>query len=109
MQKIALLVLGLAATLTTSALADKPEPATKPIKETRPAQMTCADFIALTDVERPKLVYWAEGFNRKGKPEDVIFDVEAADRIVPVIVEVCKREPRESFLKKAKEEFKKNP
>ena len=32
----------------------------------KPGEMTCEDFVALADVERPKIIYWAEGFNRKG-------------------------------------------
>lgn len=54
--------------------------------------MTCEDFVALEDVQKPKVIYWAEGFNRKGKAEDAVFDVEATDRLVLVLVEVCKKD-----------------
>ena len=65
------------------------------------------EFLSFDEVARPKLVYWAEGFNQKGKPEDAVFDVETTERLVPVLVEVCRKEPHESFWKKVKEEFKK--
>jgi acid stress chaperone HdeA len=108
-----LLAIGISASLAGSALADNAVKADKAAKAdkvttgTKPAKMTCQDFIELDEVARPKLVYWAEGVNRKGKPEDAVFDVEMTDRLVPVLVEVCKKEPKESFWKKAKVEFKK--
>lgn len=71
------------------------------------AKMTCTDFLALDEVIKPKLVYWAEGYNKKGKPDDAEFDVVTTDRLVPVLVEVCKRSPQEQFLKKANEEANK--
>ena len=73
----------------------------------KPSKMTCQDFLALDDVSQPKVVYWTEGFNQKGKPDDVMFDTEATDRLVPVLIEVCKKEPTASFWKKTKAEFKK--
>ena len=114
-----LLVIAISTALAGTALADKPAATDKPaktdkaatpakmVKGPKPAKMTCEDFIALDEVSRPKLVYWAEGFNRKGKPEDAVFDVDTTDRLVPVLVEVCTKAPKESFWKKVKEEFKK--
>lgn len=115
MKQLSLLVIGMSASLAASALAaDKPAKPEKPakaekaaVKGPKPAKMTCEDFIALDEVSKPKLVYWAEGFNRKGKPDDAVFDVDTTDRLVPVLVEVCTKAPKESFWKKAKEEFKK--
>jgi hypothetical protein len=71
------------------------------------AKMTCTDFLALDEVVKPKLVYWAEGYNKKGKPDNAEFDVITTDRLVPVLVEVCKKAPQEQFLKKANEEANK--
>lgn len=120
MKKTMLLAIGTVAALSGSARADKtdkndktaktakaPVNAEKATKATKPAKMTCEDFIALEDVARPKLVYWAEGYNRKGKLEDATFDVESTDRLVPVMVEVCQKEPKASFWQKVKNEFKK--
>lgn len=109
-------VLGVALLAMSSSvsLADKPEKSNEPAKSekstsataVKPTKMTCEEFLALDEVSRPKVVYWAEGFDRKGKPE-AVFDVETTDRVVPVVVEACKKAPTESFWKKVKEEFKK--
>jgi hypothetical protein len=107
MKTTTLLAILVSAALASSAQADKPVKVDKPVSGTKPAKMTCEEFLALDEVARPKLVYWAEGANRKGKPEDAVFDVETTDRLVPVLVEVCTKAPRESFWTKAKAEFKK--
>jgi hypothetical protein len=119
MKRRLLLTIGISAVLAGPARAEKPAPtathdkaaktdqAAKVVKGTQPAKMTCEEFLALEDVVKPKVVYWAEGFDRKGKAEDASFDVETTDRLVPVIIEVCQKEPKGSFWKKVKAEFKK--
>lgn len=88
--------------------ADKtPAPIAKTTAAAKPTKMTCEAFIALDEVSRPKVVYWAEGFNSNGKPDDAVFDVESTEHLVPVLVEECKAAPKESFWKKVKAEFKK--
>jgi len=113
---VLLMAIGASVVLANSAQADKSAKtdkasktakAEKGSKVTKPAKITCEEFLAFDEVARPKLVYWAEGFNQKGKPEDAVFDVETTERLVPVLVEVCRKEPHESFWKKVKEEFKK--
>ena len=69
--------------------------------------MTCEEFLAFDEVTRPKLVYWAEGMNKKGKVEDATFDIETTDTLVPVLIEDCRAAPKDSFWKKVKAEFKK--
>jgi len=61
----------------------------------KPGEMTCEDFVALADVERPKIIYWAEGFNRKGKPVDAVVDVRETDKLVPVLVAECAKSPKQ--------------
>ena len=123
MRKMMMLAIGLSAVVASSALAvqpndktakveqtakvDKVPAATKTAKAANPEKMTCEEFLALEEVLKPKVVYWAEGVNRKGKVEDATFDVETTDRLVPVIIEVCEKEPKASFWKKLKAEFKK--
>ncbi len=87
---------------TPSLAADKSTTAS-----TKPAKMSCEDFIALDDVVKPKVVYWAAGVNRKGKPEDAVVDIEKTDRLVPVLIEECTKTPKQSFWSKVKVEFKK--
>jgi hypothetical protein len=74
---------------------------------TKPAKMSCEDFIALDDVVKAKVVYWAEGLNRKGKPEDAVVDIVETDNLVPVLVEECSKTPKQSFWVAANGEFKK--
>ncbi|HEY4184189.1 MAG TPA: HdeA/HdeB family chaperone [Polyangia bacterium] len=99
-------------TATGTAMAKDGKPAgegTAAPKTTKPGKMMCEEFLSLDEVMRPKVVYWAEGFNKKGKPEDAVFDVESTDRMVPTLVEVCQQEPKASFMKKVKAEAKKTP
>lgn len=73
---------------------------------TRSSKMTCADFIAMDDVSRPKVVYWFDGFDRKGKPEEVI-DFERNEHLVPILVEECTKDPGHLLSQKVKHVQKK--
>jgi hypothetical protein len=64
----------------------------------KPADMTCEQFLMLDDVVRPKVVYWAEGFDKKGKPDEVIFDVEKTDNYYPVLVTECSKAPKDKLV-----------
>ena len=70
-------------------------------------KMTCEDFLVIEDTFKPKVVYWAAAYGKGGKPEAAILDVEGTEKVVPVIIEVCKKAPKESFWQKVKAEFKK--
>ena len=107
--RLAVLALGASTAFASTALAgdSSMDGGAAQAKKLKPSKMTCQDFLALDDVSQPKVVYWTEGFNRKGKPDDVIFDTETTDRLVPVVIEECKKEPTASFWKKTKAEFKK--
>jgi hypothetical protein len=70
----------------------------------KPATMTCEEFVALDDVVQPKVVYWNEGFiNNKGKRVDPIFDIEATDQLIPVLITECQKTPKASLKEKLKE------
>jgi acid stress chaperone HdeA len=71
------------------------------------AKMTCEDFMGLEDSFRPKAVYWAIAYGEGGKPESAGISVEGIERIVPVVIQDCKKTPKESFWQKVKAEFKK--
>ena len=113
MKNIALMAIGLSAAVATAAMAatpampDKSAMATaKPAKAIKPAELTCEEFLSYDEVTRPQIVYWSEGLNGKGKPEDAVIDVERTNRLVPVLVEDCTREPKSSYWQKMKQEFK---
>lgn len=94
----------MAAPPTVSAKGSKADASTKAMK---PAKLSCEEFLAVDEVTRPAIVYWAEGVNSKGKPEDAVVDVERTNRLVPVLIEECKTEPKASFWTKVKVELKK--
>ena len=83
----------------------KPLANKKPATSARPAKMSCQDFIELDDVIKPKVVYWAEGFNKQGKAADSVVDVAETDRLVPVLVTECKAEPKLTFWQRLKSHF----
>jgi hypothetical protein len=71
----------------------------------KPVKMTCDEFVAVDDAVKPKLVYWAEGFNAKGKPVDQIVDVERTDKLIPVLITECKETPKATFWQRVKKHF----
>jgi acid stress chaperone HdeA len=89
-------------TIATWAAADTAGAVQKPL-----GNMTCEDFLGMDDVVQPKAVYWAVAYGQGGKPEAAVLDVDATEQLVPVIIEECKKAPKESFWKKVKAEVKK--
>jgi len=71
-----------------------------------PTRMTCEPFVALDDVAKPNIVYWAEGFNTKdGGPTGAVVDIAETDRLVPVIVTECEEAPRLTLWQKVEKYF----
>jgi len=70
-------------------------------------KMTCEEFLVLEDTFKPKVVYWAVAYGKGGKPEAAVLDVEGTEKVVPIIVEECKKAPKASFWQKVKAEVKK--
>lgn len=93
----------IATALTSAALAATPAAATTAnAAMKKPAKMTCEEFIALDDVQKPKVVYWAEGFSKKGKPVDSVVDLDETDRLIPILVTECKETPKLTLWQKIK-------
>jgi acid stress chaperone HdeA len=113
MKQFVLTAIGLSIIATTSVLADSPTTAQPPAmsgkaaKAIKPTTLTCEEFLSYDDVTRPQIVYWSEGLNRQGKPEDAVIDVDRTNRLVPVLIEDCTKEPSASYWTKMKQEFKK--
>ena len=76
--------------ISTAALAANPS-----------TKMTCEEFIQLDEVSRPKLVYWLDGFDRKSNAIETV-DFDQNDRLVPVLVEECTKNPKHLLAKKIK-------
>ena len=71
------------------------------------AKMTCEDFVGLDESFQPKAVYWAVAYGKGGKPEADEVAVEGVETVVPVVVQECKKAPKESFWEKVKAEWRK--
>ena len=69
-------------------------------------KMTCDDFLGIEESFKPKVVYWAVAYGKGGKPESAGVDIEGTEKIIPAIIEVCKKAPKESFWQKLKAEIK---
>src|SRR5262245_58445125 len=95
MQRVAIGVIA-AALLAGSTLAfAQSSGAKKPL-----GKMTCEDFIGVEDSLKPKMVYWAVAYGKGGKPQSAVLDVEATEKVIPVLIEECKKAPKESFCQK---------
>ena len=70
-------------------------------------KMTCEDFLGFDDSFKPKVVYWAVAYGQGGKPESAGINVDGTEKMIPVLVEACKKAPKESFWEKVKLEVKK--
>ena len=70
-------------------------------------KLTCEEFLAFDDTVKPKVVYWAAAYGKGGKPEAAMLDVEATEKVIPVIIEKCKATPKAPFLKTLKAESSK--
>jgi acid stress chaperone HdeA len=71
------------------------------------AHWTCEDFTGSEDVFKPKLVYWATGAAKAGKPRTTTIDVVETEKIVPIIIETCQKDPKASFFQTLKSEWRK--
>ncbi len=69
-------------------------------KTAHQASMTCREFLSLDTIQRPNIVYWAEGVNNKGKPEDAIVDMASTERVIPIVEEKCRIDPMAQFWAK---------
>jgi len=70
-------------------------------------KMTCEDFLSFEESFKPKVVYWAVAYGQGGKPESAGVNVAGIEKMVPVLIDGCKKAPKESFWEKVKAEVKK--
>ena len=70
-------------------------------------KMSCEDFLSIEDNFKPKVVYWAVAYGQGGKPESAGINIAGTEKMIPVLVEACKKTPKESFWTKVKAEVKK--
>jgi len=118
MNMLSLLAVLASVTLANTAMADTPAAATPatsgaPVthaaapKAVKPAKMTCEEFLEFDEVSRPQIIFLSEGLNRKGKAEDAVIDIDRTNRLVPILVEDCTKQPKASYWTMLKAELKK--
>jgi hypothetical protein len=66
-------------------------------------QMTCREFLRSDDAVKPEIVYWFATRSTLGASDDII-DVDATDRLVPVVVELCSGAPGSSLSRQVNAE-----
>jgi acid stress chaperone HdeA len=66
--------------------------------------MTCGDFLVVDDAVKPEMVYWAATRDPRGSLVNAVIDVDATDRIVPLLVERCREAPNAPFWQTVKAE-----
>lgn len=87
-----LLTFGAAFLLTLSA-------STLAVENSKPVAMwTCKDFLSLDESYRPTAIGFAEALNKKGQAEDSVLDIDGLEKITPILIEVCKKDPQSKFL-----------
>jgi acid stress chaperone HdeA len=89
--KLGQLALLIAIAIPVGAAADTKKPV---------AKWTCADFLGVEDAFRPKLIYWATAQAKADKPEVAMINIEGTEKVIPIIVEDCKKAPQDSFWQK---------
>ena len=98
LKQIALTGLVIGSMAITAAAANNKKPVT---------QWTCADFLAVEDQFRPKVVYAATAYSKAGKPDAEVIDIEGTEKVTPMIITACEGTPRASFWEKLKAEWNK--
>jgi len=66
--------------------------------------MTCGDFLLVDDTVKTEMVYWAATRDPRGSLVNAVIDVDATDRIVPLLVERCREAANAPFWQTVKAE-----
>lgn len=69
-------------------------------------KMTCEEFGAVDASVQPKIIYWAIGQTKGKKSSEGVIDVVRVEKIVPMVIDVCKQNPKQSFWKTLKDKIK---
>lgn len=66
---------------------------------------TCDEFLGVEADFQPKVVYFVSGRPKSGKPNSLV-DIEGTEKVVPMIIDNCKKTPSDSFMKRLKEAWR---
>ncbi|MEK4033643.1 acid-activated periplasmic chaperone HdeA [Methylocystis sp. IM3] len=90
--KLRYLVLAGAALCAQAAFADDKKPV---------SNWSCEEFLAVEGDIQPKVIYWATAKAKSGKPGSIV-DIEGTEKVVPMVIDDCKKETSGSFMTKVK-------
>lgn len=95
--------------VASSALAASSKVTTKEdLAKKKVTEISCEDFNGLDETFKPTVVAWAAGYEQgESKPDKVAVDISGVEKVVPFVVEACRKEPKASFWEKAEAELKK--
>ncbi len=85
------------ATAAVALLVATADAATEPKKPV--SNWTCEEFLAVEGDFQPKVIYWASAQPKSGKPTTLV-DIEGTEKVVPMVIDDCKKTPKDSFFKK---------
>ncbi|MGD9658601.1 MAG: acid-activated periplasmic chaperone HdeA [Methylocystis sp.] len=71
------------------------------------AKWTCEEFLAVDDQFQPKVIYWSSAQTKAGKALGSAVDIEGAEKVIPMVIDDCRKAPQESFWSKLKGAWKK--
>lgn len=71
------------------------------------AKWTCEEFLAVDEQFQPKVIYWSSAQTKAGKALGSAVDIEGAEKVIPMVIDDCKKAPKESFWSKLKDAWKK--
>jgi acid stress chaperone HdeA len=66
---------------------------------------TCEEFLAVEGDFQPKVIYWATAKAKSGKPDSIV-DIEGTEKIIPMVIDDCKKTPASSFMGKLKDAWR---
>lgn len=91
------------------AVAESSKPTTKEaLAKKKVDKISCEDFNGLDETFKPTVIAWAAGYRQgETKPDSVAVDISGIEKVMPFVVEACKKEPKASFWDKADAELKK--
>ena len=72
-------------------------------KSIKPENMTCEEFLVLGKDVQPHVVYWIDGYSQGSAKTEVV--IHSFERPITVVVNECKKTPKESLLEKIKKFF----
>jgi len=71
------------------------------------ASWTCADFLAVSDEFKPRIIYAATAYLKGQKPSASVIDIDGTEKVTPMIVQSCQKTLQGSFMKNLKADWQK--